>query len=232
MGGSFCTNLPPHQPPATLCSDFDEASPLAAWAIPAAAGDAGLSVDDSGSFSPPNSLRVDVPSLASGASAYAGINQTFSFSSSVRVDFEYRATAETDDKIAEFVFPSGYAVGLVLSRALPALTVPLQETIPGMDGGAASYVTPSASFSSAPNSTGSWVAMSLAVSAPTMGGAATATVQIGNAQGTATLAGPGSAFTSSQDAGLPVLVRLGAVFVDQSPTGWSANFDNVVVYAQ
>ena len=95
-----------------------------------------------------------------------------------------------------------------------------------MDSGPAMYVMPTALPSQAPKLTGGWIPISLTVSAPDDGGAPTATVTIDSATWTAALMGPGSAFTSS------VTLRLGAVFVDQSPTGWSANFDNVVVYAQ
>jgi hypothetical protein len=231
-GGSFCANLAP-QPSLKLCSDFDEATdPLGAWMVSGSDGDAGFGVVDAESFSAPNSLLAEVPPLASNGSAYAGLLYSFSFSSSVRVEFEYLATMDTDDKIAEFVFPSEYAVGLVLSTTVPVQTIPIQETIP-TDGGV-NYIMPAASSSPCPAPLmGRWIAMSLTVSAPDDGGAATATVQIGSTSCTAALVGPGSAFASSDDAGSPgVLLRFGAVFVNQSQHGWSANFDNVVVYAQ
>jgi len=220
---SWCASL---VPPATLCSDFDEGPSLAPWDTPASG--ATLAVDTNVYDSPPGSLRVDVPSLAAGQSAFAGLTYTFnSPATKAHVELEYSASTDTDDKIIEIVWPSSYAVAIVLPPSVPIPSIPVQETVP--TGGSTSYVTPVATSSpqAAPDPTGSgWVKIALTVQMPEDGGTPSLEADVGDATWTAPLTGFPTGAASS------LLIRVGGVFVDDSPSGWVAHFDNVAVTVQ
>lgn len=225
-GGSWCARLPSKP---TLCADFDEDNPLGGWTTPSSG--AGLTIDSKVSDSPPNSLLVQVPQLDATGSAYAGLNATLQApASEARVEFEYLASQDTQDKIVEFAWSQNFAnaIAIVLppNAVIPIETPPLQEAIQSANG-STSYETPVATSSpqQAPVVTGAWTPIVLTVYAGQDGGPPSVKAQIGNAVWTATLDLP-------SPAGSALLLRLGGVFVEDAPSGWAANFDNVAVYLE
>jgi hypothetical protein len=226
-GGSWCATL---SPAPAACADFDESEslPIGWRIIPQAAGDASVTIDldAQAAYSPPGSLLVQVPPLGANpeAFAYAGIIASFSSGPSspsspfshVQVELEYRAAQNTDDKIVEIdPLDSGkLAVSLVVNSAINGNDVALQQALE--DGG----------YSSSPvgEISGEWIKITLSIELPDDGGPPYAIVLIGDA-GTVQ---PLSALPPANE----VDVRVGGIYVLQSPNGWSANFDNVAVYVK
>jgi len=221
-GGSWCATL---SPTPAACADFDESEntwPPTGWTVSPSAGDASatLDLDAEAAYSAPGSLLVQVPSLGANPQtfAYAGLIATFSSLSSfseVEVELEYRAGENTDDKIVEIGPADPYGVSLVVNGAINENDAVLQQSFE--DGG----------FSSSPVqgeiSPGQWIKITLAIELSDDGGSPYASVLIGDAGTVQPLSAP-----------LPasLLVRVGGIYVLQSPSGWSANFDNVAVYVK
>ncbi len=215
--GGYCACLVPKP---TFCDDFDEGSLGALWdGTPSCATGSSLAADSDASRSPPSSLLVSFPFVgATGAECYLATNLDGPFAEA-RLEFDLLAPdGFTNDQIAAFQLASGYSIGLAIS---------------------ADQVS---SFEEPSGSNGSDVVLGLAVPATATWSHVTIIVHPSDPE-----AGAGFFQLSygNPDAGAAVdehairtgegqttqpQLQLGGVYVYDSPAGWRANFDNVVLY--
>jgi hypothetical protein len=204
----FCACL---SPPPTFCDDFDHGTLGARWTAPVANPMPGASLTlDSNAVSSPNALRVIFPrSAGGGAIALAEeFSQTFQ---EARLEFDvFAPDGFTDDQVAAFRIGGSYTVSLVfLSDGAKAFEEP-------------SEVPTSLGAPSPP--AGVWTHVTLIFRLPGSG-PGLFRLSYGNPDaGAAVYDLPIRTAVSGT-----LRLAFGGVYVQDSPNGWTSNFDDVVL---
>jgi hypothetical protein len=206
----YCACLVP-QP--SFCDDFDEGG-LTAWSTPDTTDGGTVMVVAGAAVSPPNVLRVEVPTVDAGG-ARASVRKSFgATTTTLRLEVDVFATDWTDDQMIAFDVDANYGVGLVFSAAKVGV---FEENGPTQTFNYLSGATPP------PTNAWTHVVVDLR-----LGANPTISLSYGDPDGGATVYTAGIGAPSK---GAPTF-ELGAIYIQSSPTGWRATFDNVVLRYQ
>jgi hypothetical protein len=203
----FCPCL---VPAPSFCDDFEEGD-LRAWSTITARGGTASVVADA-SVSPPRSLRIDIPPVDAGGRGYVQKDFSVTTMTQLRLEFDMSSPQWTDDQAVAFEVANDYSVALVFSDQ----RVGVFEEV---DGG---QVFNPLGPAIAPNV---WQHVVIVVR---LGATPTISLSYGDPDAGAAV------YTQSIQA--PALGKptfdLGGVYIQNSPMGWHANFDNVTLRFQ
>jgi hypothetical protein len=197
------------EPKAAFCDDFERGD-LGAWTRTDTARQGAVTLVNDVSVSPTHALHVEVPAVDTGGRASLHKDFPNVQANQLTIEFDVNPRLLSDDQILSFQLSAGYSAALVFSQA----EVGAFEK----NDAAQNY----AKVDGAPTLTvGAWqhVVVTLRLDQKTIA------VRYGADPGGRTFAHP---LATNLTVGEPSF-DLGAVFVQNSPDGWSASFDNVVL---
>jgi len=218
----FCDTV---TPPPAFCADFDGANAKAedGWSGHEEGGGATSSLDHDVFHSGPASLGVHVPPIPDGGWAKADlVRAAAGAAAETSLTFDFRADTYTDSNVGGIALAgdgsaSPYSASLVFGSGYASLMEEAAE-----DGGPYFYTT----LPGAPP-LGQWTTVTLIVHSVDRGAGTDGWVTV-EYDGAVVL--DKHPITTKTAFGVPT-ITLGAAYVQNSPTGWAANFDNVVIRA-